>query len=82
MIIDIYVPQIGEAVSELTIVDWFKAVGESVTYGESIFAVDSEKAVIDVEATYDGIITEILVEEGETVQPGDIVARIDSQNEE
>ena len=77
MIVDVLVPQIGEAVSELTIVEWFKAVGDNVTEGETIFSIDSEKAVVDVEATYNGTITEILAEADATVTPGDIVARIE-----
>lgn len=73
---NVIVPQIGEAVSELMIAEWFKAVGDPVEKGEPLFSVDSDKAVVEVEAVISGTLTEIVSEEGASVMPGDVVARV------
>lgn len=79
MIVDVIVPQIGEAVSELTIVRWLKKKGEYVKQGEPLFEVDSEKAIVEVESLVSGVLVEILVGEGEAVMPLDKVARIETE---
>jgi len=79
--IDIVVPQIGEAVSELQIVAWHKQVGDAVKRGEVLFEVDSDKAIVEVEAFVDGTLVEIIHGDGSAVLPQQIVARIATADE-
>lgn len=78
MRVDVHVPQIGEAVSELMLAEWFKSEGDAVEMGEPIFSVDSDKAVVEVEATYSGTLVTIAVDEGATIMPNDVVAVIET----
>ena len=74
MSIEIVVPQIGEAVSELTLLEWFKKEGQSVEKGEVLFSVDADKSVVEVEAFEEGVLERILEPEGVSVMPGQPVA--------
>ena len=73
---DIIIPQIGESASELTLVRWVKEKGDPVREGEILFELDTEKSVIEIESVYSGVLTEILTEKGEKVQPLQVVGRI------
>lgn len=79
---EIVVPQIGEAVAELALVEWFKNVGETVTKGERLFAIDSDKAVVEVEAVDEGTLIEIRCPEGSSVMPNDVVGVVASDKTE
>jgi len=76
MPVDVVVPQIGEAISELRIVSWLKQVGDSVKVGDVLFEVDSDKAIVQVEAFVDGTLIEIIHPEDSSVLPQQVVARI------
>jgi 2-oxoglutarate dehydrogenase E2 component (dihydrolipoamide succinyltransferase) len=73
---DIVIPQVGEAASELQIVRWRKQVGEHITEGEILFELDIEKSVLEVESLYTGTVTEILAEQGSSVEPLQVVGRV------
>lgn len=75
---DVVIPQVGEAVSELTIVKWLKAVGDYVEEGEFLFELDTEKSVMEIESVYTGTLTRIIAEAGGKVSPLQVVARISS----
>lgn len=76
MTIDIVVPQIGEAVAELTLTQWLKQVGDEVEKGEVLFEIDSDKAIVEVEAFVAGTLVEIIADAGSSVLPQDVVARL------
>lgn len=78
MRVDVVVPQIGEAIAELHIVTWLKAVGDTISKGDVLFEVDSDKAIVEVEAFVDGTLVEILHDEGSAVMPQDVVAIIET----
>jgi len=67
---DIELPQLGESVTEGTITRWFKAVGDQVDEDEPLFEVSTDKVDSEVPSPMAGFLTEILVEEGETVDVG------------
>src|SRR4051812_31363715 len=69
-------PQMGVSVSEGTIVEWKKAVGETVAYEESLLEISTDKIDTDVPSPASGVVTEILVDVGTTVQVGEVLARI------
>ena len=75
-IIEITMPKMGETVLEGTIIKWYKKAGDRVKKDETIFEISTDKVDTDVPANEDGVITEILVGEQETVEVGTAVARL------
>jgi 2-oxoglutarate dehydrogenase E2 component (dihydrolipoamide succinyltransferase) len=69
-------PQMGVSVSEGTIVEWHKAVGDDVGYEETIVSISTDKIDTDVPSPAAGTVREILVEVGETVEVGVVLARL------
>jgi 2-oxoglutarate dehydrogenase E2 component (dihydrolipoamide succinyltransferase) len=63
-------PQLGETVTEGTITRWMKAVGDEVARDEPLFEVSTDKVDSEVPSPAAGVLTEILVPEGETVEVG------------
>jgi pyruvate dehydrogenase E2 component (dihydrolipoamide acetyltransferase) len=81
MPVEVVVPQIGEAISELRIVDWLKDEGDAVEVGDVLFEVDSDKAVVEVEAFIAGTLTQIISPAGSAVMPQDVVGIIVPEGE-
>ncbi|MFC9978403.1 lipoyl domain-containing protein [Gordonia sp. NPDC127522] len=73
---DIVVPQWGLTMEEATLVSWLKAVGDHVDEGEPIADLETDKTNAELESTVAGTITELLVEEGTEVVPGQVVAKV------
>ncbi len=71
---EIVMPQLGETVTEGVITKWFKQVGEAVAEDEILFEVSTDKVDSEVPATAAGILIEICVPEGVTVEVGTILA--------
>ena len=67
---DVTMPQFGETVTEGTITRWFKQVGETVAADEPLFEVSTDKVDSEVPAPAAGVVSEILVAEGDTVDVG------------
>ena len=63
-------PQLGETVTEGTVTRWMKAVGDPVERDEPLFEVSTDKVDSEVPSPAAGVLTEILVPEGETVEVG------------
>lgn len=77
MSVEIKVPILPESVSEATVATWHKQVGDAVSIDENLVDIETEKVVLEVPSTVDGIIKEIRVEEGATVGEQDIIAIIE-----
>jgi pyruvate dehydrogenase E2 component (dihydrolipoamide acetyltransferase) len=69
-------PQLGETVTEGTVTKWMKAVGDTVTRDEPLFEVSTDKVDSEVPSPAAGVLTEILVPEGDTVEVGVVLAKI------
>ena len=67
---DVTMPQLGETVTEGTITRWFKQVGDQVAADEPLFEVSTDKVDSEVPAPAAGVLSEILVAEGDTVDVG------------
>jgi len=63
-------PQLGETVTEGTIIRWLKKVGDHVAHDEPLFEVSTDKVDSEVPSPAEGVLSEILVQEGETVDVG------------
>jgi pyruvate dehydrogenase E2 component (dihydrolipoamide acetyltransferase) len=71
---DVTLPQLGETVTEGTITQWFKNVGDTVTADEPLFEVSTDKVDTEVPSPVSGVLTEIRVPEGDTVDVGTVIA--------
>jgi pyruvate dehydrogenase E2 component (dihydrolipoyllysine-residue acetyltransferase) len=76
---DVIMPKMGESVSEGTIIKWHKKVGDKVKRDEIIFEISTDKVDTEIPASSDGVLSEIKVKEGETVEVGTVVAVIDKE---
>ena len=68
--IDVMVPTLGESVSEATVSTWFKKAGDTVSQDEMLCELETDKVSVEVPSPAAGTLTEILANEGETVQAG------------
>ena len=73
---DVTLPQLGETVTEGTITQWFKSVGDTVAEDEPLFEVSTDKVDSEVPSPIAGTLTEILANEGDVVEVGQVLARI------
>ena len=76
MATDILVPTLGESVSEATIGRWFKKPGDPVAADEPLVELETDKVTLEVNAPAAGQLGEILVKDGETVEPGALLGSI------
>src|SRR3954464_1162237 len=74
--IDIVTPAGGESVTEGTILEWAVKVGDTVSDGQTVVEISTDKVDMELPAPTAGTITEILAEEGETVTVGQAIARM------
>ncbi|MDA3017856.1 MAG: E3 binding domain-containing protein, partial [Actinomycetota bacterium] len=77
---DITLPQLGETVTEGTITRWFKKVGDAVAADEPLFEVSTDKVDTEVPSPVAGTLTEIRVNEGDTVAVGTVIAVVGAAN--
>jgi len=71
------VPELAESITEGTISNWLKKPGETVSKGEAILELETDKVNVDIISDYDGVLKETLVAEGDTVNVGDTIAIIE-----
>jgi len=74
--VDVVMPQMGVSVSEGTITKWLKQVGEEIEADESLLEISTDKVDTEVPSPASGVVTQILVQEGETVDVGTKLAVI------
>jgi 2-oxoglutarate dehydrogenase E2 component (dihydrolipoamide succinyltransferase)/2-oxoisovalerate dehydrogenase E2 component (dihydrolipoyl transacylase) len=79
MATDIVMPQLGESIAEGTVVKWLIARGGSVERDQPILEVETDKVALEIPSPATGVLTDILVREGETVPVGTLLARLDGQ---
>ena len=77
MATDIVMPQLGESIAEGTIVKWLVPLGGQVKKDESLLEVETDKVALDIPSPANGALTEILIQEGQTVPVGTLLARLD-----
>ena len=75
---DVHMPELGENITEGTVTQWFKAVGENATAGEALFEVSTDKIDAEVPSPLTGTVIQILAAVGETVAIGAVVAVVDT----
>jgi pyruvate dehydrogenase E2 component (dihydrolipoamide acetyltransferase) len=76
MIHDVVMPQLGMTMTEGSVAQWLKAVGDPIAKGEPLFVVQTDKVDMDVESMRQGFVIELLLNEQITVPVGTVIARI------
>ncbi|NWN98419.1 MAG: E3 binding domain-containing protein, partial [Bacillus sp. (in: Bacteria)] len=74
---EVKVPELAESITEGTISNWLKKPGETVSKGEAILELETDKVNVDIISDYDGVLKETLFAEGDTVNVGDTIAIVD-----
>ena len=78
MAIEIKAPQFPESVEEGSIATWHRQVGEAVSRDELIVDIETDKTVLEVVAAEDGVLTEVLKQEGDVVLSQELIGRIEA----
>jgi pyruvate/2-oxoglutarate dehydrogenase complex dihydrolipoamide acyltransferase (E2) component len=73
---EVVMPQMGVSVSEGTITKWLKQVGDAIGRDEPLLEISTDKVDTEVPSPGEGVVAEILVQEGETVEVGTVLARL------
>ena len=73
---NVLMPQLGETVTQGTVVSWHKKEGDQVSKDEILADVETDKAAVEIPAPSDGVISSVLVQEGETVDVGTVLVVI------
>jgi len=79
---EIKVPQAGFSITEGTIVQWHKSIGQRVQEGETVVSIETDKVVVEIPAQCTGVLIEIKHEVGETVPIGSLLGVIRGEREE
>ena len=78
MIVDIVMPKMGESITEGTILEWRKKVGDPVEKDELFLEIGTDKVDSEIPCVESGIIVEILAEVNEVVEVGKVIAKIET----
>jgi 2-oxoglutarate dehydrogenase E2 component (dihydrolipoamide succinyltransferase) len=79
---DVIMPKMGESITEGTILTWHKKPGDSIEVDETIVEVSTDKVDTEIPSPESGTITELLFNEGDVVEVGKVIAKIDTGNGE
>jgi 2-oxoglutarate dehydrogenase E2 component (dihydrolipoamide succinyltransferase) len=75
---DIIIPALGESITEATVGQWLKKVGDAVTADEPIVSLETDKVAVEVPSPVAGVLTAHMAAEGDTVTVGSIIASIEA----
>ncbi len=81
MAIDVIMPQMGADMTEGTLVRWLKQLGEQVNRGDILAEIETDKATVELEAFESGVLRKLVVQEGETVPVGQVIAVLGGADE-
>ncbi|HLR09605.1 MAG TPA: 2-oxoglutarate dehydrogenase complex dihydrolipoyllysine-residue succinyltransferase [Bacillota bacterium] len=78
---EIRIPELAESITEGTISHWLVKKGDKVEKGDPVVELETDKVNVEVNSDYTGVIVEILAEEDEDVEVGDVIAKVDENAE-
>jgi 2-oxoglutarate dehydrogenase E2 component (dihydrolipoamide succinyltransferase) len=81
MSVDVIMPQMGESIAEGTVTKWLKKIGDRVKRDEPLFEISTDKVDAEIPSPTAGVLAEIIVGEGKTVEVNTVVARIAAEGE-
>lgn len=77
--IEIKVPELAESISEGTVLQWLINVGDTVTKGDGLVELETDKVNVEVNADFSGVLTKVLKEPGDTVEIGEVIAVLEDR---
>jgi len=77
--VEVKVPVLAESVAEANLLQWHKKAGDTVKRGENLIDIETDKVTLEVAAPTNGILTEILKQDGEDVESDELIARIETE---
>jgi len=80
MSVNIEMPKLSDTMTEGTLIKWHKKLGDTVSIGDVLAEVETDKATMEMEAFDEGVITEILIQEGEKAPIGGVLAVLDGDS--
>ncbi|MEO5917351.1 MAG: dihydrolipoamide acetyltransferase family protein [Luteolibacter sp.] len=80
MSVNIEMPKLSDTMTEGTLIKWHKQVGDTVEIGDILAEVETDKATMEMEAFDEGVITSILIKEGEKANIGSVLAVLDGDS--
>jgi 2-oxoglutarate dehydrogenase E2 component (dihydrolipoamide succinyltransferase) len=78
MTVDIIMPKMGESIMEGTILKWLKKEGDKIERDEPILEISTDKVDTEIPAPESGVLTELLFKEGDVIEVGKVIARMDT----
>ena len=81
MLVDIIMPKMGESITEGTIIEWRKKIGDNVEKDEIFLEIGTDKVDSEIPASVSGILVEILAEPNDVVDVGKVIGRINTDTE-
>ena len=82
MIVDVIMPKLGESITEGTIIEWKKEIGDAIVQDETILEISTDKVDSEVPSPSPGKLIEILYSPNDVVPVGEVIARIGTEGEE
>jgi 2-oxoglutarate dehydrogenase E2 component (dihydrolipoamide succinyltransferase) len=81
MTVDIIMPKMGESIMEGTILKWLKKAGDKIERDEPILEISTDKVDTEIPAPESGVLTELLYKEGDVIEVGKVIARMNTDSE-
>lgn len=78
---EIKIPELAESITEGTIAEWLVKKGDKIEKGDPVVELETDKVNVEVNADYAGILMEIVSTEGDDVEVGDVIAKVDENGE-
>ncbi|ARU31235.1 dihydrolipoamide succinyltransferase [Sulfuriferula sp. AH1] len=78
MLIDVKTPELSDSITEGTLLEWHKQVGDKVSRDETLIDLETDKVILEIAAPGSGVLVELLRENGAVVKAGEVIARIDN----
>ncbi len=78
MIIDVVMPKMGESITEGTILEWYKKIGDSIEKDETLLEIGTDKVDSEIPSPETGIVCDILANPNDVIEVGKVIARIDT----
>ena len=78
MIVDVVMPKMGESITEGTILEWYKKVGDVIEKDETLLEIGTDKVDSEIPSSASGTVSELLANPNDIVEVGRVIARIDT----
>jgi len=81
-LVELLMPKMGESIMEATVLSWLKSEGDAIEQDESVLEVATDKVDTEVPSTHEGVLKEVLAQEGDVVEVGKPIAIIETEGED